>query len=425
MLKAKTLLIILFFVFFARGTLSAQEVLNWQDCIKEAAKNNPELIAAQESVKQFQAAKDITASTLYPQLTGSLNASTARTASNESPGAVADSYSYGVSGTQLVFDGLSTVNDVNSAKENIKASQEEYKFTSSEVRLGLRAAFINLLTSQELVKVAEDIARIRRENYELISLRYESGLEHRGALLTAEADLAQAYFQIAQAKRDIETAQWQMMKAMGRKEYNPLLVKGDFIVVDSAKDKPNFETLAKNNPSLQEAIAKKNSAEFGLRSAYGEFFPTLSGQAGANKRGTLYPPKGDNWNLGLVLSMPIFEGGLRLAQVSQAKALLNQLQAQEKDTRDGVLVALAQAWATLQDAIETVDVQYKSLIATEERAKIAEAQYSTGFISYDNWTIIEGNLVSAKTAYLNAQSNALTAEANWIQAKGEVLEYAQ
>jgi len=282
-----------------------------------------------------------------------------------------------------------------------------------------------LLTAQELVKVAEDIARIRRENYELISLRYESGLEHRGALLTAEADLAQAYFQIAQAKRDIETAQWQMMKAMGRKEYNPLLVKGDFIVVDSAKDKPNFETLAKNNPSLQEAIAKKNSAEFGLRSAYGEFFPTLSGQAGANKRGTLYPPKGDNWNLGLVLSMPIFEGGLRLAQVSQAKALLNQLQAQEKDTRDGVLVALAQAWATLQDAIETVDVQYKSLIATEERAKIAEAQYSIGFISYDNWTIIEDNLVNAKSAYLNAQSNALTAEANWIQAKGEVLEYAQ
>lgn len=405
--------------------MSAQEVLNWQDCIKEAAKNNPELIAAQESVKQYQATKDITASTLYPQVTGSLNASTARSASNETPGTTADSYSYGVSGTQLVFNGLKTVNNVNSAKENIKASQQSYRYTSSEVRLSLRTAFINLLTAQELIKVTEDIARIRRENYELISLRYESGLEHRGALLTAEADLAQANFQIAQAKRDIETAQWQMMKAMGRKEYNPLSVKGDFVVVDSAKDKPSFETLAKNNPFLQEAIAKKNSAEFGLRSAYGEFFPTLSGQAGANKKGTLYPPKGNNWNLGLVLSMPIFEGGLRLAQVSKAKALLNQLQADERNTRDGIVVVLVQTWAALQDAIETVDVQYKSLIATEERSKIAEAQYSTGFISYDNWTIIEDNLVSAKSSYLNAQSDALTAEASWIQAKGEVLEYAQ
>ena len=423
--KAKFALIILFFVFFALGSADAQEILSWQECIKESAKNNPDLIAAQETIKQYEATKKITASTLYPQVDSNLNASTARSASNETPGTVSDSYTYGVSGTQLIFDGLKTVNDVNAAKENIKASQQGYKFTSSEVRLGLRTAFINLLTAQELIKVTEDIARIRRENYELISLRYESGLEHRGALLTAEADLAQANFQIAQAKRDIETAQWQLMKEMGRKEFKPVSVKGDFTVVDSAKKKPDYEALAKDNPSLQQLIAQKNAAEFGLRSAYAEFFPTLSGQAGASKEGTLYPPRGDNWNLGLVLSMPIFEGGLRLAQVSKAKALLNQLQANERSTKDGIVVTLAQAWASLQDAVETVDVQYKSLIATEERSKIAEAQYSTGFISYDNWTIIEDNLVSAKSAYLNAQSNALTAEASWIQAKGEVLEYAQ
>ena len=35
------------------------------------------------------------------------------------------------------------------------------------------------------------------------------------------------------------------------------------------------------------------------------------------------------------------------------------------------------------------------------------------------------NLVQAKKAYLNAQANAVSAEANWIQAKGETVEYAQ
>ena len=65
------------------------------------------------------------------------------------------------------------------------------------------------------------------------------------------------------------------------------------------------------------------------------------------------------------------------------------------------------------------------LEAAQERARIAEAEYSTGFITYDDWTIIEDNLVSAKINHLNAQANALLAEANWIQAKGETLEYAQ
>ncbi len=114
-----------------------------------------------------------------------------------------------------------------------------------------------------------------------------------------------------------------------------------------------------------------------------------------------------------------------LAQVAQAQALYRQTEADERSKRDGVVVNLEQTWVALQDAIETVEVERKSLEATEERSKIAEAQYSTGFIDFNNWTIIEDNLVTAKKAFLNVQANALLAEANWIQAKGETLEYAE
>ncbi len=402
----------------------AEEVLTWQNCIKEAAKNHPDLIAAGESVKQSEASKKITASTLFPQVNSNLSASTARTDTGTSK-TTGDTYTYGVTGTQLLFDGTKTINNVKAATENIKASQESYRFTSTEVRLRLRTAFVSLLRAQELVHVAEDIVKIRRDNLELITLRYESGLEHRGALLTAEANLAEANFEVAQAKREVELAQRQLTKEMGRKEFIPMYVKADFKVLDSAKEKPDFETLAKNNPSLQQLIAQKNAAEFGLKSAYANFSPTLSGQAGANKTSSHWSPQNDQWNLGLTLSMPIFEGGLRFAQVSQARAFFNQLKANERSTRDGIIVTLEQTWTALQDAIETVGVQNKQLVASEERAKIAESQYSIGFITYDNWTIIEDNLVSAKRKYLDAEANALLTEANWIQAKGETLEYAQ
>ncbi|MCX5707031.1 MAG: TolC family protein, partial [Candidatus Omnitrophica bacterium] len=226
-----------------------------------------------------------------------------------------------------------------------------------------------------------------------------------------------------QAKRDVEVAQRQLMKEMGRSQLAPVLVKGDFEVKDSAQKKPDFEALAKNNPSLQQLIAQKNSAAFSLKSAYANFSPSLTGQAGANKNGSHWDPRGDQWNLGLTLSMPIFEGGLRVAQVSQAKALLNQLRENERSSRDTIIYTLEQTWAALQDALENVNVQKKALIASEERSRIAQAQYSIGFISFDNWIIIEDNLVKAKKSFLGAQSNALLAEANWIQAKGETLEY--
>ena len=410
------------------AVVTAEEALSWQDCVKEAAKNHPDLISASLAVKEKEAGKTISASSLYPQINGSLSASTSATNATGTGVKISrtqDSYAYGVSGTQLVFDGLKTINNVNAASENTKAARQSYRFTSSQVRLRLRTAFISLLKAQEAVGVVEDILKIRRDNLELISLRYESGLEHKGALLTAEANMAEVTFQIAQAKRDVELAQRQMTKEMGRREFSPMTVQADFSLADAAQEKPEFEALAKNHPSLQQAIALKNAAGFGVKSAYANFFPELSAQADVNKTGARWSPQDNSWNAGLVLSLPIFEGGLRLAQVSQAKALYGQLQANERSTLDGIVVGLEQAWVSLQDAIETVGVQKKQLDAALERAKIAEAEFSTGFIVYDNWTIIEDNLVSAKLRYLDAQANALFAEANWVQAKGETLEYAQ
>lgn len=407
---------------FCRPLFAEEAVYTWMDCVREAAKKHPDLIAAAEVIKQNVAEKKITASVLFPQVDGSLTAATARSDSG-SGGTIKDAYNYGLSGSQLIFDGAKTLNNIRADDQNISASRQAFKFTSATVRFDLRDAFISLLTAQERLNIAHQIYDIRRSNLEIITLRYESGLTHRGALMTAEANLAEARFDIKQAQREIEAAQGQLSKELGRDQVIPMRVLGDFEVMDSAKPKPDFYDLSLNNPSLLQAIALKNSAEFSLRSTYANFSPVLTGSAGANKNGTRWTPKGNQWNLGLSLSLPIFEGGLRFAQVQQAKAVVDQLAANEKSTRDSLVYTLEQTWADLQDAVDNVEVQKLNLEATQERSTIAQAQFAVGFISFDNWTIIEDNLVSAKKSLLNARSAALLAEASWIQAKGETLEY--
>jgi outer membrane protein TolC len=421
----KLFLISILLFFSCLNKSFAEEILTWQECIKEAAKNHPDLIAAQEQVKQSEASKQETASGLFPQIDGQVSASTAQNSSSSEESNKADSYSYGVTGTQLLFDGIKTINNIKAAQQNIVAAKQGFKFTSTTVRFRLRAAFIDLLTAQEMLRITEEIYNIRRGNLELISLRYASGLEHKGALLTAEADLADAKYGISKARRELEVAQGELVKEMGRSKLTPMYAKGDFKVMDSALTKPDFELLIKDNASLQQLIAQKHSAEFSLKSAYGNFSPQLSGQAGAGKTGAHWTPRGDEWNLGLILSMPIFEGGLRTAQVSGARALVKQLEENERSMRDGLILTLQQSWAALQDGLENVSVQEKVLTATQERSKIGQAQYSIGFVNFDNWTIIEDNLVKAKKTYLDAQAAVLLLEAKWIQAKGETLEYAK
>jgi outer membrane protein TolC len=416
MLKTFSIFILLFLCFSLHRAF-AEEALTWSDCISEAKKNHPDLISAEEQVNQEEAGKAVTASVLYPQVDGSMDWSRTKTTTQR------DSYSYGVTGTQLIYNGFKTLNDLKTASENIKAAQYNYRFTSSEVRYRLRTAFINLLKDQELLNITEDIAKIRRDNLILITLRYEAGIEHKGALLNAEANLAQAEFEVTQAKRDLEVSQRELLKETGRAEFSPVQVKGEFKVADSAREKPDFETLVKNNPSLGKLNAQTGAASFGIKSAEADFFPQITANAGADRTGVEFPPDQDQWDIGVGLSIPIFEGSLRTAEVKKAKALYNQAQADERSKKDSVTLALEQTWAGLQDAIDTVDVQKQFLKAAEERAKIAEGQYSLGLVQFDNWTIIEDSLVQAKKAFLNAEANALFAEAGWIQAKGETLEY--
>jgi outer membrane protein TolC len=414
----------IFFVFtllilcFSSRNVFAEEVLTWSDCIKEAKKNHPDLISAEESINQKQADKVITKSDLYPQVDASADYSRTKTTTEK------DSYSYGISGSQLIFNGAKTENDLKAASEDVKAAQYSYKFTSSEVRYRLRSAFISLLKAQEFLDITEEIARIRRDNLILITLRYEAGIEHKGALLTAEANVTQAKYEIVQSKRDLEARQRELLKEMGRQGFSDIRAKGSFEAVSIESERPDFDALIKDNPSLRKLAAQKNSAFFGIKSKEAGFYPKISATAGTSMSGSNFPPDQDQWDVGVGLSLPIFEGGLRLAEIKKAKAAYNQAQADERSERDSVVLALEQKWTGFLDAIDNVKVQKKFLSAGEERAKIAEGQYSLGLIQFDSWTIIEDSLVKAKKTFIDAEANALLAEAGWIQAKGETLEYA-
>jgi outer membrane protein TolC len=259
----------------------------------------------------------------------------------------------------------------------------------------------------------------------LVKLLYEDGMENKGSLLTAQADLAQADFNVVQAQRAITVAQRQLSKEMGRAEVRLIRTTGSLEVTAVKAERPNFEALATANPSLENLSSITEAARFSLKSAKAEFSPTLSANAFAGRTDSAWPPRNDEWSAGVTLTFPIFEGGSRWADVYKAKAVLSQAQADERSGRDGVILTLEQAWAAWQNAIDTVAVQKQVLQAADEREKISRVEYTNGLITFDNWTIIEDNWAQAQTSLLTAEANAFIAEAQWIQAQGGTLEYVE
>ena len=416
----KVYIFILTFLFLSKGTVYSQDTFTWEDCVREAKKNHPDLISASEKVKQAKIDKAIEISAALPDISASASGKSAKSATT---GATTDTYAYSVTGEQLVFDGFKTLHNISSSSKTLNVQEYNYAVTSSNIRLNLRSAFAELLKAQELTTLTKEIADRRKQNLELVKLRYEGGREHKGSLLTADADLANADYEVRQAERSITLSQRDLSKEMGLERFDPMRVEGEFSAREEHDSKPDIEGLADTTPFLRELIAKKEAARSDLKSEQADFFPTVYVNGTVGKTNDEWPPENDNWTYGVTVSLPIFEGGSRFADVSKARAKLRQLESDERSGRDTVLLTLEDTWKDLQDSIENVSVRKKFLEAAEERARITTTQYETGLTSFDDWIIIEDNLVNSKKSYLNARANMLIAEAYWIQATGGTLEY--
>ncbi len=390
--------------------------ISWHECVTTAFKNNPLLTSAREKINQSRANAGITRSALLPNLSADASGTKQKTGNTDST-----RYSYGISGKQALFDGEGYYN-TKSADTLVNSAVYRYKVVSSDLRLNLRVAYLNLLKTQELLEIAKKIEKLRDKNYRLVNMMHNAGQEHRGALLTSRANLARARFDVTQSLRGIHVAQRQLACELGLRATAPLKVPKEYYYHTDSGEKPDFETIARNNPLLQDIISQREAACYDLKAAKMNFFPKVYGFFSAAKTGSSPVPKDTELSAGVQMSLS-FDGGEKIYRAKKANSLLRQLDADTLDTRNSVLLILEEKWTELLNRKDNVRVQQIYLEAAEERSKIAEAQYSVGLITFDNWIIIQDALVSAMKAYLNAKVDALYADAEWIQAKGETLDY--
>jgi outer membrane protein TolC len=419
-MRKRVLIVFLMIFIIGLGTVNTvmAQALTWMECVEKTRQSNPGLISAREKLTQSGININTNKSNYYPQISGSAGAQTAKSEATDR----SNSYSYGISGRQLLFDGLKSQYSVAASSATFQAAIYSYAVTSSNLRLQLRKDFVNLLKAQKLVDITSEIAERRKQSLDLVDLGYEAGREHLGSLMTAQADLAQAEFEKNQALRNMEIAARTLSSDFGTSQPDGLKVEGDLSVYLADTSAPDFEKMAGTVPLLRQLIAQKDASRLGVKSAYADMYPSIYANASASKNGSSWPPSQDQWSAGLNVSVPIFSGGSQAAAAKKSESAYKQSQAAERDGRLSVILTLAEAWSGLLDALGQFDVQQKFLAATAERAKIAEAQYKIGLMSFDNWIIIENDLVNAKKTLLNVQANALLAEANWIQAKGVTLD---
>lgn len=390
--------------------------ITWDDCARRAGSLNPTLDAAREAVRAAEAGVGSARSASRPQL--SLGGSAEHVEQDGQVNGSDASFNATVSAEQILYNGGRNAASVDSARAALDSARAEFARSGAEVTYSLRRAFVNLLVAQEQVQVLRQIEQRRRDNLELVGLRYEGGREHKGSLALIEASLNQAKIQVRQGEREVNAARRILLRAMGEVTVDDSLTVSGSLACRPAPDAVDWQAEAEATPAYAQALSSIDTAEAGVRSARSGYRPSVSLGSSAGRSGNEDAFETDRWSAGVRLSFPFWSGGQTRHEVASARARLAQAEAREGETLNGLVTSLNEAWVAYCNAAENVAVQENYFKASDLRAEIAREQYGAGLLTFDNWDVIENERISYQRQLLESQRSALLAEAAWAYAKG-------
>ncbi len=391
---------------------SPSGAIEWPEVLELTAKNNNDLIGSKKQMESSEWTYKKAYTNFLPQISANMSMTEDLTASGTSP-AGSKTYSYGLNVSQSLFKGMDNIYGLESAYADYEYYKASFVNTEASVYYGVRSAFIELLVAEKNVELLTKIYEYRKENSDLIKLRYESGKEDKGNLMRTEADEDEAEYNLNSVKRDLKLAKLKLSQLLGEK-------------VDGAEGKielqnppaVDFDELLKKTPSFVMAKYQLKSAEIAKKSTISGFLPNVSLSGRWNKSGDEWPPENENSSWSLSLSYSFFPGGSNFIDPIIYDLKLDKAKEDFENTVKDARYSLEEAYDGFLDSMEALKVKETHLEAAKERAKIARAKYLNGLMSYNDWDKIENDYVTAQRTVLSYKKAALMAEAAWYKSYG-------
>lgn len=430
--SALLILAVLFTAVAIPGQGRAAEKLSLKECIDRALKNQPSIRAAQENIRAGQGRETQAASPYFPQVTASTGYS-----ENHSPmggaflgGSITKTYTTSLSVNQTLYDFGKTGNAYDAAKLGTLSLERDAERISQGVVLNVKQSYYALLAAKKLVEVAQKTIEQTESHLKQAEAFFRAGSKPRYDVTRAEVEVNNANLGLINARNGVRIRTIALNNAMGIDPGRATEIVEELPAVPVLPTLDQAQTDAlKDRPDMKRMEADIEAARSRVKAEQSNYLPTLSANGaynwanGTSELGQFMgtPIKGDvqnNWNAGIMLTLPLFQGGLTKGRVSEAQANLLALEAQRDATKQAVLLEVNQAYADLEGAAARVEVMQKTLQKARENLDVAQGRYKAGVGPYIEVTDAQLSSVNAETDHIKALYDYHLAIAQLLKAMG-------
>jgi len=288
------------------------------------------------------------------------------------------------------------------------ASAAQLEAIKLDVALETKIAYRQALLARKVVSVAEAYVQAMEERVRIDKVAADVGRIPEFWVLRSEAELANAKQMLANAQRDYEVALINLKAIMGIHPDSQIELTDALEVGEEPKFELNREKLLAiafaNRPEVRYSLHQLSAQTFTIQAAKALYSPQVSLMAMADyMRGIGDMGQGTGGYLvGIVLGLPIFDGGRRKAIVGEAEAMREKALADLERLKLQIAKEVDTALKELQTAEQNVRTSEVALKSSREEARIAKVRYEAGR--------------SVLVEYLDAISALVRAELNYAQA---------
>ena len=334
-----------------------------------------------------------------------------------------NNYLGAVGASQYLFDFGRTRGQIAESRAQADAASAQLKLTDLDLIFQTSQRYYALLGARQLVAVYEEAITQRQEQVHQSKVKSAAGLAPEIDVYTAQAQLARAETQLLAARNEVLKAKAALDNAMGlgaeAPDYETAQTLSPSEVVGLAKE--YIDAAMKLRPDLIALEDQARAAGARVREYRSDLFPSANAVAGYNLVGTGLPGS-NNYNIGLVISWPIFNGLLTTHQIEEARLRRTAVEHSIADLRQRIMLEVKTAFLDWQNAHQEIHEAVVTLDASRVELALADKRYTAGLGNIIELTDAERDFIQDKAAYVNTLYAFAVARAGLERAAGQSLE---
>lgn len=324
---------------------------------------------------------------------------------------------------------------VDAAKAQALSAGAQFVKANQDVAYTISSDYYALVTAQEHLQAATDILKTAQTTEDAAEARFTNGRATKPDVLNAQAETAQATFDLEAADGDEKIARVTLAEAIG-------IEPSPDISIDAKRNAPLPKSLTlpidqliaramADRPDLMAQLLEIRKADDEIRAARSAYLPkfVLSGKAAQTTgwpstdqaQGKLGYASEPTWSAALSVEWTIFDGGARKNQKALAESEKRQALDELRDKRDQAQREVWSSYIAFRTALRQEEAAVALLRAADTSYSASLDAYKYGVKNLVDVVTAQKQLALARLSAVSARSRVFTEAVRLEDVTGNLL----